>query len=54
MVKRIAKDKQKLYQCGECGLKYKDKKWADKCEGWCKEHNSCNLEIISHSVKSAD
>jgi len=36
------------YICRECGFEYKDKSWAEKCEKWCKEHNSCNLEIISH------
>jgi len=46
------KSKQKLYQCPECGLKYKDKKWAAKCEAWCKQYKSCNLEIIKHSINN--
>ena len=53
MVKEI-KDKnknQKLYACEECGFKYGEKKWAEKCQEWCGEHKSCNLEIISHAVK---
>ncbi|MCX6751222.1 MAG: hypothetical protein NT161_00405 [Candidatus Nomurabacteria bacterium] len=41
---------EKLFQCPECGLYYKESEWAEKCEVWCKEHKSCNLEIISHSV----
>lgn len=41
----------KLHQCGECGLKYKDKKIASTCEAWCRAHQSCNLEIIKHAVK---
>jgi len=40
------------YQCGECGLKYKDRKIADQCEAWCEEHKSCNLDIIKYSVPS--
>ena len=40
-----------LYQCPECGLKYKEKEWAEKCGAWCKEHKSCNLEITAHSEK---
>ena len=40
----------KLYQCHECGLKYKEKEIADKCEAWCREHKSCNLEIIKYAV----
>lgn len=41
-----------LYRCPECGFQYKEKEWAEKCEAWCKEHKSCNLEIIKHAVKS--
>ncbi len=42
----------KLYQCPECSLRYKDKEWKDKCEAWCKEHHSCNLEITSHATEN--
>lgn len=42
----------KLFKCGECGLNYREKEWADKCEIWCKEHKSCNLEITSHAVEN--
>lgn len=51
MVKVIAKIKtEEQYQCGECGMQYAEKEWAEKCEAWCKEHGSCNLEITSHAV----
>ena len=40
-----------LYKCPECGYWYKEKEWAEKCEAWCKEHKSCNLEITKHAVK---
>lgn len=43
--------KQKLYQCPECGFLYKEKEWAEKCEAWCKEHKSCNLEITKYAIK---
>jgi len=43
--------KQTFYQCPICKLWYQDKKWAEKCEAWCKEHKSCNLEIIKHAIK---
>lgn len=39
-----------LYQCAECGLKYKDQGTAEKCEAWCQEHKSCNLDIIKYAV----
>lgn len=42
-------DKNKPYKCPECKLLYKEKKWAKKCEAWCKEHKSCNLEITRHA-----
>lgn len=44
-------DNKILYACKECGLKYEQKEIAEKCEAWCKEHQSCNLEIIKYSVK---
>ena len=51
MVKTIQQDKE-LHQCEECGLKYINKEWAEKCEAWCKKHKSCNLEIIDHAIKN--
>jgi hypothetical protein len=39
------------WMCEECKLKYEDKSWAERCEAWCKEHKSCNLEITKHAVK---
>lgn len=42
--------KQGLYKCPECGLEYKEKEWAEKCEAWCKKHKSCNLEITKHAI----
>lgn len=51
MVQETQKESKKLYQCRECGFVYKDKKWAEKCEDWCKEHKSCNLKITAHAEK---
>ncbi len=52
MVKYIFEDKKesknKVYVCKECGYEYEDKIWAEKCENWCREHKSCNLDIIKH------
>lgn len=31
-------------------MQYTEKEWAEKCEAWCKEHKSCNIEIISHAI----
>lgn len=41
---------EKLFVCAECGLEYKDAEWAKKCAAWCKEHQSCNMDIIKHAV----
>ncbi|HLE07299.1 MAG TPA: hypothetical protein VI933_01600 [archaeon] len=39
---------QKSFSCKICGFAYKEKIWAEKCEAWCKKHNSCSLEITKH------
>lgn len=46
-------NKPKLYTCPECGLSYKEKGLAKKCEAWCKKHNSCNLEITKYAVNKS-
>lgn len=46
------KNDKMLYQCPECKLWYEEKEWAEKCEAWCKEHKSCNIEITSHAVEN--
>ncbi len=54
MVKIIQKSDKTLYQCEECGLKYADKETAEKCQAWCSEHKSCNLDIIKNAVKDSE
>lgn len=51
MVKQIEKNNKALYQCEECGLFYADPETAQKCQAWCAEHKSCNLEIIKFAIK---
>lgn len=43
---------KKVHRCQECGLHYEDKKQAEKCEAWCREHRACNLEIISQAIEN--
>lgn len=50
MVKEITDKQKTLYICEACGFSYKQKKWAVKCQQWCQEHHSCNLEITRHAV----
>lgn len=42
------------YQCAECKLVYIDKAIAKRCEAWCHEHHSCNLDIIEHAIDHTD
>lgn len=40
-MKEITKeDGKRYYTCEECGLLYKKKEWALKCEAWCSAHDS--------------
>jgi len=43
--------KMKTYTCKTCKMKYPTKELAERCNKWCKENNSCNLEIIKHAIK---
>jgi predicted ATP-dependent serine protease len=40
-----------LYKCPECGLHYVDENIAKQCETYCKEYNSCSLEITKQSIE---
>lgn len=51
MVKIIQKGTATRYQCEECGLFYAEKEIAQKCQAWCAEHKSCNMEIIKNAVE---
>ena len=48
---RMVKEKDDLFICSICGLKYRDRAWAERCEAFCKGHKgACNLEITKHAV----
>lgn len=51
MVKEIKNRDKKIYQCEECKLLYNEKKWAEKCEEWCKKYHTCNITITRHRIK---
>jgi hypothetical protein len=42
-----------VFKCLKCGWFYRDKELAEKCENWCRNHNSCNIEIAKHAIKIA-
>ncbi len=52
MVKVVQKENKELYQCEECGFHYEDRAWAEKCEAWCREHKSCNIEITAYAEEN--
>lgn len=52
MVKLIQKENKNYYQCEECQNIYESEELAKKCEEWCKEYKSCNLEIVKYAVKT--
>lgn len=43
-----------LYLCEECNLLYREEELAQKCEDWCRETKSCNLEITKHAVNKSE
>jgi len=51
MVNKEKIDNKPYFQCEICGFYYDKKKWAEKCEKWCKEHHSCNIEITKHAIQ---
>ncbi len=51
MAKEIKKGGKIYYQCENCKFFYKEKILADKCQKWCDEKGSCNMEVIRHAVK---
>ena len=44
--------KSKKYECSACGLHYEDENVSKRCEAWCIETKSCNLEITKHSIEA--
>lgn len=45
---RKSDEEEEIYTCPECGYEYKEQEWAAKCQRWCNEYKSCNLEINKH------
>ena len=41
-----------LYECSICKLHFETKNLADRCEEWCKNNNSCNMEIAGQSIEA--
>lgn len=52
MNREMVKKDNNFYTCKICQLSYKEKKWAERCDAWCRKNKSCNLEITRHAIKS--
>ncbi len=50
MVERLNLRGVELFRCEVCGLVYREERYAQMCERWCREHGTCNLEITRHAV----
>ena len=50
MVKKEIINGKKYYMCEICKFYYNEKKWAEKCENFCKKYNACSIEITGHAV----
>ncbi len=50
MVKEVDKEGKTAFACEECGFVYEEKEWAEKCQAWCRQNQSCNLEITEHGA----
>lgn len=52
MLNNESANNSKCYQCQECGFFYREEAQAQKCEEWCREHKSCNIDITKDAVKT--
>ena len=51
MVSEVKKGKQILFRCDACGMLFREREWAEKCQAWCETHEgTCNMEYIQHTV----
>ena len=50
MVTELHKEGETLYVCDACGFTYKEKELAERCQSWCEQHHSCNIEITRYAV----
>lgn len=51
MAGKIRRGNKYYFACSKCGLAYRERIIAEKCEKWCTAHKSCNLEIIKNAIR---
>ncbi len=55
MVTEVHKGKTTFYRCDVCGLLYRERQIAEKCQQWCETHEgSCNLEYALQAVDESE
>ena len=50
MVRKEVKGDKNHFRCEICDFYYLKESLAKKCEEFCKENNSCNLDIVQYAV----
>lgn len=50
MPEKIVISGSEYYRCPECGYIYASEETASRCEAWCSENKSCNLDIINKAA----
>ncbi len=43
-----------LFRCEECGLHYYERAIAERCERWCRQHGTCNIEITAEAMENRE
>ena len=54
MVRQIRRSAEALYACNVCGLLYREKSWAEKCQDYCETHGACPSDVTAHAVGKED
>mgnify|MGYP001589436656 CR=1 FL=1 len=50
MVRETKFEGRTVYICERCGLIYRNRKIAEKCQNWCDNYKSCNLKISKNAL----
>ncbi len=50
-MKKVGNNTLSKYRCEDCCFDYKEQRWIEKCETFCKTIHSCIARIICYSNK---
>jgi hypothetical protein len=54
MVSKVLRDGLSVYVCDRCRSGYSDASTADRCELWCRTHQTCNPGITKDALLPPD